>query len=145
MSLLLHGLGNATADPELSYVGSNNTPLCKVNLAFNRSYKQGDEWKQEATYVRAQAWGKQAERLNEAAAKGKTLYVSGYLKQSTWKNEAGENRSAFVIEINEFRVCERLNGNGKNKQQSTKAPASETVPPDSSEGVDYGADNDVPF
>jgi len=67
------------------------------------------------------------------------------LKQSTWKNEAGENRSAFVIEINEFRVCERLNGNGKNKQQSTKAPASETVPPDSSEGVDYGADNDVPF
>ena len=138
MQLTVYGVANAVADPELTYVGANKTPKCVVNLAFTRTYQQNGERKQDTTYLYAEAWGKRAERLKELASKGKAMFVTGYLKQSTWTDDNGQKRSSYTLSLDGFRTCEQTNGN----KQESPSLAKETVPP---EETGYDANNDVPF
>lgn len=134
--LNVFGIGTATADPELRQVGENQTMLCTVNLAFNRSYKKGDEWKQDPTYIRAQIWGNRAEKFAELVKKGSPVYVDGYLGQSNWETNDGQRRTAHMLCIDSFQVCERFsNGNSQTKQEE-KPPVNETVPPSSVDKYD---------
>ena len=101
------GVGVATADPELRHVGSNNTAVCTVNLAFNRSYMDKDKnWQQEPCFLRAQVWGNRADRMAELVKKGQPIYVSGYMKQDSWEKD-GQKRVSFSITLRDFQLCEK--------------------------------------
>jgi len=145
MQISVHGVGRATADAELKHVGDNNTAICTVNLAFNRSYRHNDEWKQETTFLRGQIWGKRAERLGELVKKGQDVYVTGYLSQENWTTRDDQKRTSFTIRIEDFQLCERMkngNGNGGGKQENKeKPPVNETVPP----GETDESTDDIPF
>jgi len=117
------GVGVVTADPELKYVGANNTALCTVSLAFNRNFKaKNGDWQKEACFMRAQLWGPRAERMSELVRKGQPIYVNGYLKQDEWTNKEGQKRVAHSITIQDFQLCQK-NDNAKSnqtKQQSSQ-------------------------
>lgn len=145
------GVGVATADPEMRFVGDKKTALCTVNLAFNRSYKdKDDEWQSEPCFVKAQVWGVRAERMNEKVSKGQPIYVKGGLRQSSWEDkETGQKRVSYFLEIQEFQLCERSVPE-KDKEEPKTAPKKKKTTEKKqtatvNETVDVEDDVSIPF
>jgi len=93
--------GRLTRDPEIKYTASG-TALGKFSMAVNRSFKSGDEWKEEVSFFDVTVWGKSAENL--ALFKGDRVLVMGELKQDRWEQD-GQKRSRVEITA---RVVESL-------------------------------------
>jgi len=87
--------GNLVADPELRYT-SSGTPVCSFTIGVNRSWKDGDQWKDEASYFDITAWNRQGEVCKEHLTKGQSVRVAGRLKQDRWEQE-GQKRSKVII------------------------------------------------
>lgn len=107
MELKAHGVGTATVDAKLKHIGDNQTAVCNVSLAFNRSYKKGDEWQQETAFLRVQLFGARAERMSQQVKKGTPVFVEGHLTQNNWTTKDGETRTAFVLTVRNFEICQR--------------------------------------
>lgn len=134
------GIGVATADPELRTVGGNNTSVCSVNLAFNRSYKdKNDKWQQEPCFLRAQVWGARADRMAELVKKGQPIYVCGHMKQDSWEKD-GQKRVSYTLVLRDFQLCVK---NGKKK--SEPQPASTVTPDTTTSSGPPVDDDDMPF
>lgn len=82
--------GRLGRDPELRFIPSG-TAVMNCSIAVERSYKQGEDWKKETSWVDLIVWGKQGERMATGLAKGDLVTVRGYLKQETWEKD-GQNR-----------------------------------------------------
>ena len=106
-------VGRLTKDAELKFT-AGGMAVMNFSLAVNRSKKQGNEWKNEASFFNCSAFGKMAEGLHPYMTKGKQIGVQGYLKQETWKDKnSGETKSRTLI------GCETLQLLGGNKQQES--------------------------
>ncbi len=100
-------MGNLTRDPELRYTPSN-TPVVQVGLAINRRWRnqQTNEWQEETTFVDCEAWGKQAETINQYLRKGRPVYIEGRLKLDQWQDKEGHNRSKIKVVIDSFQFID---------------------------------------
>ncbi len=125
--LKVHGVGVATADPELKFIGDKKTPVCNVNLAFNRSFKKGDDWEQETSFMRVQMFGKRGERLAEMAKKGSLVYIEGYIVQNSWVNKEEEKRTMLLINGTNFQICVKNSANGDAKKPEVPVGVSSDV------------------
>ena len=89
-------LGNLTRDPELKYLASGSA-VCSFPLAVNRTYKQGDEKKEETTYIDIVVFGRQGEHCGQYLHKGEGCIVDGRLQQRRWETEDGQKRSKHEV------------------------------------------------
>jgi len=103
-------VGNLTRDPQVRYVGDNNTAIAEVGMALNE--KRGKN--ETVSFVDLVFWGKSAEIMGEYATKGKKMAINGRLKQEQWENKDGEKRSKLVIVVEDF---EFLSGGQQAKQK----------------------------
>lgn len=141
-------LGNLTRDPELRTTGTG-LHICKISLAVNRRFSDRDgNQKEEVTYVEVDAFGKQAEVMNQYLAKGRPVLIEGRLRLDQWETQQGEKRSKLTV------VCENFQfvGSGRDGGGSSGGNYSETTPPQTrrtggSDGADqvFDDDKDVPF
>lgn len=146
-ALNVFGVGVATADPELRFVGDNKTALATVNLAFNRSFRKDDKFEKEVSFLKVSVWGKQAERFAELVAKGKPVYVNGHVRQENWTTEEGQKRSAITLVLREWQLVEKFT-NGNDGSKNTNEPATSKVQAPAQEPVEAnagGGPEDVPF
>lgn len=91
-------IGNLGADPEMKYT-AGGTAICKFRLATNEVFKDRDGNQQERTeWHRVVAWGKLAEICSQYLSKGRTVYVEGSLRTSSWDDQDGNKR--YMTEIN---------------------------------------------
>lgn len=123
MELRVFGVGNATRDCEVKNVGKTN--LCENSLAFNRSYKVGEEWQEEVSFVKVKVWGAKGEKFASLVSKGTPVFVEGYMAQESWEDKEGQKRSVMVLVVNNFNVCER---NGKTKTDEATSKESPQAP-----------------
>lgn len=89
-------IGNLTRDPEMRYT-PQGTPVCTFGLAVNRRYKQGDEMKEETTFVNVVVFGKQADTCAQYLNKGRMVIVEGRLQERRWETENGQQRSRHEV------------------------------------------------
>jgi single-strand DNA-binding protein len=96
-------IGNLTRDPETRDLPSGTT-ICEFGLAMSRHYKtQGGEDREETAFVDCTAFAKQAEVLQQYAAKGRPLFVEGRLKYDTWDDKGGGGkRSKLSVVVENF-------------------------------------------
>ena len=88
--------GNLTRDPQVRTAGKSI--VCDFGLAINRKYKQGDEKKEETTFVDVECWGTTAELCGQYLVKGRGAYIEGRLKLDQWEDkESGQKRSKIKI------------------------------------------------
>lgn len=89
--------GNLTRDPESREVGSST--VASFGLAINRKFKQGDDMKEEVTFVDVEAWGRTAELVAQYLHKGSGCFIEGRLKLETWddKNGGGKRSRMKVV------------------------------------------------
>lgn len=88
--------GNLTRDPELQYT-PNSTAIAKFGVAVNRSYKKGNDWVDDVSYVEVQCWGKLAERVANGLFKGNGVVIFGRIQQDRWEKDGRNYSKVYVV------------------------------------------------
>ena len=111
-------IGYLTADVELRYTANGN-PVANFGVALNRRYGQGEEVKQETTFIDLVAFNRTAEIADKYLGKGRPVGIEGRLRQRTWETEGGAKRSKIEVVVNQLHLMPR--GNGQNGSGSENA------------------------
>lgn len=123
-------IGNLTKDPELRYTPSGMA-VVNLRVATNRRFKdKNGEQKDEACFITAVVWDKQAEACNQYLRKGSSVFVDGRLQSRSWDAQDGTKRN--VIEIR----AERVQFLNSAKQQEKPAEEAESFPEEAKDGED---------
>lgn len=117
-------IGNLTRDPELRYT-PQGTSVCNFGLAVNRKYKQGEEMKEEVTFINIVVFGKQADTCGQYLNKGSSVLVEGRLHESRWETEDGQKRSKHEIVAQSVRFMSRRQSTSDQSAGGGTAPAPE--------------------
>ncbi|HKT55499.1 MAG TPA: single-stranded DNA-binding protein [Microbacterium sp.] len=97
-------VGNLTADPELRYT-QNGLPVANFTIASTpRNFdRQANEWKDgEALFLRASVWREFAEHVAGSLTKGSRVIATGRLRQRSYQDREGNNRTAIELEVDEI-------------------------------------------
>lgn len=122
MQLNSFGVGVVVADAEFKSF-ENGGGVGSVNLAFNRSFKDREgAWQKETSYVKAQIFGPKAEKFVQFAKKGTPIFVEGYLKQESWQTKEGDKRTTLVLNLNNFEIVQKTNGENKAEKPVAASP-----------------------
>ena len=132
-------LGRLTRDPEVRYTPSG-TPVCDLGLATNRRIPSGEgQWKDETTYIDVTLWRRQAEVAGQYLAKGREVFIEGYLSMDSWEDKnTGQKRSKLKV------VCDNMQliGGGGGNQAAQSSARPQTQNPSYSQP--QSADNQAP-
>lgn len=153
-------LGRLTRDPEVRYTPSG-TPVCDLGLATNRRIPAGEgQWKDETTYIDVTLWRRQAEVAGQYLAKGREVFIEGYLSMDSWEDKnTGQKRSKLKV------VCDNMQliGGGGGGQSGARpqnqdssysqpqgsanqqAPAPTQQAPPSEPAFEPEEEDDIPF
>jgi single-strand DNA-binding protein len=97
-------VGNLTSDPELRY-SQNGLPVANFTIASTpRTFdRQANEWKDgEALFLRASVWREFAEHVAGSLTKGMRVIAQGRLRQRSYQDREGNNRTAIELEVDEI-------------------------------------------
>ncbi|MFL2002161.1 single-stranded DNA-binding protein [Microbacterium sp. A1-JK] len=97
-------VGNLTADPELRYT-QNGLPVTNFTIASTPKVfdRQANEWKDgEALFLRASVWREFAEHVAGSLTKGARVVATGRLKQRSYQDREGQNRTSIELEVDEI-------------------------------------------
>lgn len=132
-------VGNLTADPELRYT-QNRLPVANFTIASTpRNFdRQANEWKDgEALFLRCSVWREFAEHVAGSLTKGMRVIAQGQLKQRSYQDRDGNQRTAIELQVDEIGPSLRYataqvtraasNGGGQrgSAQSGYNAPASD--------------------
>jgi len=115
-------IGNLTKDPELRYT-PQGTSVCNFRLAVNRRYKQGEEMREEATFIDVVVFGKQADSCGRYLSKGQGALVEGRLQERRWETEDGQKRSKYEVIAQSVRFMPKRSSGGGTAEE-------DAIPPD---------------
>ncbi|MFC9983093.1 single-stranded DNA-binding protein [Microbacterium keratanolyticum] len=97
-------VGNLTADPELRYT-QNGLPVANFTIASTpRNFdRAANEWKDgEALFLRASVWREFAEHVAGSLTKGMRVIATGRLRQRSYQDREGNQRTAIELEVDEI-------------------------------------------
>lgn len=96
-------VGNLVADPELRFTPTGlavaNFRIASTPRVYNRESGQWEDG--EALFLTCNVWREAAENVAESLSKGMRVIVNGRLKQRSYQNREGENRTVFEVEADE--------------------------------------------
>jgi single-strand DNA-binding protein len=130
-------MGNLTRDPEVRYT-PNGKAVASFSLAINRKYKQGEELKEEVSFIDIVVFGKPAEACGQYLNKGDSALIDGRLQQRRWDDkESGQKRNKVEV------VADSVQFGPKRSSATPGRDRGEQPEPASSEApVDEG---EIPF
>ncbi|MEM7229927.1 MAG: single-stranded DNA-binding protein [Planctomycetota bacterium] len=139
-------MGNLTRDVELRHT-TGNQAVANIGLAVNRKYRTRDgEDREETTFVDCEAWGRQAEVMNQYLAKGRPVFIEGRLKLDTWQDKDGGNRSKMRVVVENFQFMDSRGGGGGGGGGSRSAePSYSGAPANSGPAHQPVNEDDIPF
>jgi single-strand DNA-binding protein len=117
-------MGNLTRDPEVRYT-PNGSAVANFAIAVNRKYKQGEETKEEVSYIDIVVFGKQAENCGQYLNKGDAALIEGRLQQRRWDDkDTGAKRSKVEVAAQSvtFMPKRQSSGGGSGQGHSEQAP-----------------------
>ena len=121
-------MGNLTRDPEIRYT-PQGTSVCNFGIAVNRKYRQGDETKEEVTFINVAVFGKQADTCGQYLNKGSAVLIEGRLKENRWETEEGQKRSRHEVVAQSVRFLSRKQGDSDaaTSEQGISTPPDDTT------------------
>lgn len=137
-------VGNLGSDPELRYT-AQGTPVCSFNLATNERRKnKSGEMEDTTTWFRVTLWNRQAETASQYLAKGKQVYIEGRLRQGSFTDRGGVERTTLEVQGTEMQFIgssmsdDKPAGNKAAAAPRSQANRTATEEPDLT-------DEDIPF
>lgn len=140
--------GNLTRDPELKALPSGQN-LVSFGLATNRTYKDKNGQKQEATeFHNIVAFGRSAELIAQYMKKGRPLFVEGRIQTRSWEDkESGKKNYRTEIVVDNFQFGD--GGKSGAGAGSTGGAREEQPAPKDSDEIKYPDEEinpeDIPF
>ncbi len=114
------GVYRLAAEPELKYL-STGSALAKLNLVNGSKYKKQDGTLNEETcFIEGVVFARLAEVANQYLHKGSKIYVVAELKQDTWTDNEGKNRSKHSLKIDSFEMLDSKPNDGNSQQSQPK-------------------------
>ena len=97
-------IGNLTADPELRFTQSGVAVASFTIASTPRTFdRQSNEWKDgEALFLRCSIWRDAAENVAESLEKGSRVVAQGRLKQRSFTDREGNNRTSIELDVDEI-------------------------------------------
>ena len=97
-------IGNLTADPELRFTQSGIAVASFTIASTPRTFdRQSNEWKDgEALFLRCSIWRDAAENVAESLEKGTRVIAQGRLKQRSFTDRVGQNRTSIELDVDEI-------------------------------------------
>ena len=138
-------VGNLTADPELRYT-QGGLPVANFTIASTPKTfdRQANEWKDgEALFLRASVWREFAEHVAGSLTKGMRVVATGRLRQRSYQDREGQNRTAIELEVDEIgpslryataQVTRAASGAGQGARAQTSATDEPWATPSSAQG-----------
>ena len=138
-------MGNLTRDPEVRALPSGGQ-VTSFGLATNRTYKDRDGAKQEATeFHNIVVFGRQADTVNQYLKKGSSAYIEGRMQTRSWEQN-GEKKYRTEVVADSVQFGPRSSGGGGGSRREEDA---QEAPPSGGAGIDYPKDDinpdDIPF
>ena len=100
-------IGNVGSDPEVRNVGDSK--VASFPIAVNERTGSGNNRKDETTWYRCNAWGRQAEIAEQYIKKGNPLFVEGKLSVRKYQTQDGREGTSVEVRITDFQL---LGGRG---------------------------------
>ena len=137
-------IGNLGRDPELKYT-NGGTPVCKLSVCTSRAWtNKNGERQEEQEWHRVSVWGKQAEHCNNYLAKGRSCYVEGRLKTSSYDQDGIKKWSTEIVAD----TVQFLGGKPSSDKQGASGERRQEQGPPPYNPQDFGppaGDDDIPF
>ena len=139
-------IGNLGRDPEMRYT-PNGQAVTQFTVAVNRSYRVGEEWKEETEWFRVVAWAQLAERTAEHLRKGHKVYVEGRLQTRSWEDKDGQKRYTTELVANQVTSLQPRNRDDAAGEPSGAPVARTAAPAGQAGGDDFGSSDldELPF
>ena len=99
-------IGYVTGAIDVRYTANGN-PVANFGMATNRRYRQGEDMKQETTFVDLVAFNRTAEIAEQYLGKGRPVAIEGRLRYRTWETELGQKRSKIEVVVNQLHLMPR--------------------------------------
>lgn len=133
-------VGNLGADPELKYVGADNSAVCNLSVATNEVWKDKSGAKQEKVeWHRVTVWRELAENCNKYLAKGRSVYVEGRLQTRSYEKDGQKHYATDIVADKVVFL-----GGGKDDQQGAGGPPRDSRT-NGGGGRAPATDDDIPF
>lgn len=112
--------GNIGKDPELRQT-QGGTQVLTFSLAVSdrKRNPQSDVWEEVTNWIPCVVFGKRAESLSRFLSKGMKCAVEGKLRQSSYKDKSGQNRSKIEVIVDEI---EFMSGSKAQNQPQSQQP-----------------------
>ncbi|MDB5204839.1 MAG: single-strand binding protein single-strand DNA-binding protein [Candidatus Taylorbacteria bacterium] len=136
--------GNLTKDPEIKALPSG-IKVASFGLATNRSYKDKNGVKQEATeYHNIVSFGKPAELISQYMKKGNPIFVEGRIQTRSWDDKDGSKKYRTEIIVENFQFGPKAMGGGGSYTPSAPKAEESTGPRHSTPADDIGSEIQYP-
>ncbi len=133
-------IGHLVRDPVINFLPSG-TQVVEFSIAYNRSFKVNDEWREETHYFDVRAYGRLAETLGTRLSKGYMVVIEGRLRQDRWIDKEGKPRSKVMIVASAVRIIRKPKAEGPIEE--------EVIPEDTEIGLEErpfsSEDDELPF
>lgn len=84
-------LGNLGADPEIRHLESGSK-VANISVATSESYVKNGERFEQTEWHRVELWDKLADLCEKYLTKGRTVYIEGKIRTSTYQDKDGVTR-----------------------------------------------------
>jgi single-strand DNA-binding protein len=150
-------IGNLGKDPEMRYTPSG-TAVAKFTLATNERFKDKDgNWQDRTEWHNLVAFTRTAEIVGEYLKKGRTVYIEGSLRTSSWDDkETNQKKYRTEIIVNDLVLLgggqgqgggggEEGGGRSRGASSGGGGGNSMNQPAPDYEGATQITDDDIPF
>lgn len=145
-------LGNLGADPEIRHLESGSK-VANISVATSESYVKNGERFEQTEWHRVELWDKLADLCERYLSKGRTVYIEGKIRTSTYQDKDGVTRYDKRIRATNLTFVGGKSDDNTNDstnhepeaqaQQSSSDKSSAAQPQPSPER--YEPDDDLPF
>ncbi len=142
-------IGNLGKDPEVKYTPSGMA-IAKFSLATNERHKDKDgNWQDRTEWHNIVAFQRTAEIAGEYLKKGRTVYIEGALRTSSWDDkETGQKKYRTEILVNNLVLLGGGRGEGGDDHEGGGRSRSASAGMDQRQPEHANAeitDEDIPF
>lgn len=113
-------VGRLVRDLELRYT-TTNKPVCEFTLAVDRD-------KENADFIRIQAWNKTAENLHKYCEKGDMIGVKGVLRHETYEKDGNKKSKDYVLATNVSFLSTRKQKNNTQEEKTQTYDKQDNAP-----------------
>jgi len=142
-------IGRLGRDPEIRHM-PNGDAVCNFTVATSKKWKDkaSGELKEETTWHRLSAWGRDAEIIGKYLRKGSLAYFEGEIVNRKYTDKDGQEKESREIRVQEVKLLGERDASSPAPSAAQRGPASAPPAPRQSPAVPSGFDDmedDIPF